>query len=138
MKQNTPMRRPSRAFRQSQRGMTLIEIMVVLVILGMIMGAVGYNVMGQMRDANIRTAGLDVKAIANAVEMYQVKNSGRLPDSLDALVPNEIREIRRDPWGNPYVYVKQGDDFEVYSYGPDKSQGGGDDISSKATSTAQK
>lgn len=126
------------AARRGQRGMTLIEIMVVLVILGMIMGAVGYNVMGQMRDANIRTARLDVGAIANAVEMYQVKNSGRLPESLDALVPNEIREIRNDPWGNPYVYVRQGDSFEVYSYGPDKSQGGGDDISSKGGATAQR
>lgn len=137
MKRKTPMRRPRHAWHKSQRGMTLIEIMVVLVILGMIMGAVGYNVMGQMRDANIRTAGLDVKAIANAVEMYQIKNSGRLPDSLSVLVPNEIREIRKDPWGNDYVYVKQGDSFEVYSYGPDKSQGGGDDISSKSSATAQ-
>lgn len=140
-KTTTMIRRHRKAARigsRSQRGMTLIEIMVVLVILGMIMGAVGYNVMGQMRDANIRTAGLDVKAIANAVEMYQIKNSGRLPDSLETLVPNEIREIRKDPWGNTYVYVKQGDSFEVLSYGPDKSQGGGDDITSNSSASAQR
>jgi general secretion pathway protein G len=112
------------------RGMTLIEIMVVLVILGMIAGLVGYNVMGQMKDAYVRTATLDVRAIANAVDMYQVKHQ-RLPDSIDALVPNEIKEIRHDPWGNAYVYVKSGNDgYEVLSYGPDKTQGGGDDISS--------
>lgn len=122
--------------RRLQRGMTLIEIMVVLVILGMIAGAIGYNVIGQQRDASIRSAGLDVKAIANAVDMYQVKNS-KLPDSLQDLVPNEIRTIRKDPWNNDYVYVKSGNSYEVYSYGPDKVQGGGDDISSNAGTAAK-
>ena len=47
--------------------------------------------------------------------------------------PNEIKQIRKDPWQNEYVYVKSGPDgYEVYSYGPDKVQGGGDDISSAA------
>lgn len=112
------------------RGMTLIEIMVVLVILGMIAGAIGWNVLGQLKDANIKNATLDVKAIASAVDMYQVKK-GRVPESLQELVPNEIKEIRKDPWGQAYVFVKSGPDgYEVLSYGPDKAQGGGDDISS--------
>ena len=123
--------------RHAQRGMTLIEIMVVLVILGMIAGLVGYNVMGQLKDANIKTATLDVRAIANAVDMYQVKHQ-RLPDSMEALVPNEIHDIRKDPWQNPYVYIKTGDGYEVISYGPDKSQGGADDISSNAKEGASK
>jgi len=128
---NTQHRRLS---RQSMRGMTLIEIMVVLVILGMVMGAIGWNVMGQLKDANIKTALLDVKAIANAVDMYQIKHS-KLPDALDALVPNELREIRKDPWQNAYVYIKSGEaNYEVLSYGPDKVQGGSDDISSNAKS----
>lgn len=118
--------------RRSQRGMTLIEIMVVLVILGMVMGAIGYNVIAQQRDANIKAAGLDVKAIANAVDMYQVKNA-KLPETLQELVPNEIRTIRKDPWRNEYLYVKSNEGYEVYSYGPDKVQGGGDDISSNAS-----
>jgi general secretion pathway protein G len=113
---------------RAQRGMTLIEIMVVLVILGMIAGAIGWNVMGQLKDANIKTAGLDVKAIAGAVDMYQVKNS-KLPDSLEVLVPSELRELRKDPWGNAYTYIKSGaEGYDVCSYGPDKNQGGGDDI----------
>lgn len=122
--------------RRSQRGMTLIEIMVVLVILGMIAGAIGYNVIGQKKDADIRSAGLDVKAIANAVDMYQIKNS-KLPESLQDLVPNEIRTIRKDPWQNPYVYVKSGVGYEIYSYGPDKVQGGGDDITSDSGAVAK-
>lgn len=125
-----------KSLRKSQRGMTLIEIMVVLVILGMIMGAIGYNVFGQLKEANIRTAGLDVKAIANAVDMYQVKHN-RMPNSLQDLVPTEIRELRKDPWGNAYVLVPQGADYEVISYGPDKAAGGGDDISSKSNGSPQ-
>jgi general secretion pathway protein G len=123
--------------RRARRGMTLIEIMVVLVILGMIMGAIGYNVIAQQKDASIRVATADVKAIANAVDMFQIKNS-RLPETLDQLVPSEIKSIRRDPWGQPFVYVKSGDGYEVYSYGPDKVQGGGDDISSNAGAQAQR
>lgn len=123
--------------RRIQRGMTLIEIMVVLVILGMIAGAIGFNVINQKKDADVRSAGLDVKNIANAVDMYQLKNS-KLPDSLSDLVPNEIKSIRKDPWNNEYVYVKSGNGYEVYSYGPDKVQGGGDDISSNAGMAAGK
>lgn len=125
-----------RRSRRSQRGMTLIEIMVVLVILGMIAGAIGYNVIGNKKDADIRMAGLDVKSIANAVDMYQIKNSS-LPESLQALVPNEIRSIRKDPWQNEYVYVKSGTGYEIYSYGPDKVQGGGDDITSNSGQVAK-
>jgi general secretion pathway protein G len=131
---NTQRRRLS---RQSMRGMTLIEIMVVLVILGMVMGAIGWNVMGQLKDANIKTALLDVKAIANAVDMYQIKHS-KLPDSLDQLVPSELREVRKDPWQNAYVFVKAGEaGYEVLSYGPDKTQGGADDISSNSKGEAK-
>jgi general secretion pathway protein G len=111
--------------RSAPRGMTLIEIMVVLVILGMIASLIGYNVMGQLKDAKKKTAELDVKNIANAVDMYQVKHQ-HLPESLDTLVPNDIKEIHKDPWGSAYVYRPSGDAYEVLSYGPDKAEGGGD------------
>lgn len=131
------MRKPAhrRFGRPAPRGMTLIEIMVVLVILGMIASLVGYNVIGQMNDAKKKTAALEVHAIANAVDMYNIKHQ-RMPDSLEQLVPNDIKEIHKDPWGQPYVYVRTGDNYEVLSYGPDKAQGGGDDISSNAKDSA--
>ena len=126
-----------KALRKSQRGMTLIEIMVVLVILGMIAGAIGFNVVANLKEANIRTAKTETKTLSNAVDLYQVKKQ-QLPETLDALVPSEIREIRKDPWGSAYVLVKSGENFEVISYGPDKSQGGGDDISSNSAANEGK
>ena len=113
--------------KSRSRGMTLIEIMVVLVILGLIAGAIGYNVFASLKDAQIRTAGLDLKAISNGVDLYHVE-TGQWPDSLQQLVPKFIKDLHKDPWGSEYSYVRSGDGFNVYSYGPDKAQGGGDDI----------
>jgi general secretion pathway protein G len=110
--------------------MTLIEIMVVLVILGLIAGAIGYNVFGQLKEAQIRTAKLDLKAISNGIDLFHVE-TGQWPDSLSQLVPKYIKDLHKDPWGSEYSFVRNGDGYEIYSYGPDRAQGGGDDISDK-------
>jgi general secretion pathway protein G len=116
--------------RRLSRGMTLIEIMVVLVILGLIAGAIGYNVFGQLKEAQIRTAKLDLKAISNGIDLFHVE-TGQWPDSLSQLQPKYIKDLHKDPWGSEYAFIRSGDGYEVYSYGPDKAQGGGDDISDK-------
>jgi general secretion pathway protein G len=113
--------------RRRVRGMTLIEIMVVLVILGLIAGAIGYNVFNQLKEAQIRTATLDLKSISNGVDLYHVE-TGTWPDSLGQLTPKYIKDLHKDPWGSEYSYVRTGEGYDVYSYGPDKAQGGGDDI----------
>ena len=119
--------RKSFAGRRRRRGMTLIEIMVVLVILGLIAGAIGYNVFNRLKEAQIDTARLNLRKLSDSIDIYRVEN-GSLPDSLPQLVPKIIKELPKDPWGMEYKYVRQGDNYDVYSYGPDKAQGGGDDI----------
>ena len=119
-----PMRRATKA---AARGMTLIEIMVVLVILGLIAGAIGYNVFNQLKEAQIRTATLDLKSISNGVDLFHVE-TGQWPDGLTTLVPKYIKDLHKDPWGSEYNYVRNGEGYDCYSYGPDKAQGGGDDI----------
>jgi general secretion pathway protein G len=109
------------------RGMTLIEIMVVLVILGLIASMIGYNVFQAQKDANVKAATLDLRALSNSIDLYHVE-TGSWPDSLQQLVPKFVKEIHKDPWGSEYSYVRAGDGYDVYSYGPDKAQGGGDDI----------
>ena len=127
-----------RRLRRS-RGMTLIEIMVVLVILGLIAGAIGYNVFERLKDAQVKSAKLETKAISDAVDLYHVE-TGQWPENLTVLVPKFIKDLHKDPWGGDYQYLKTGDGYDVYSYGPDKAQGGGDDITvhgGESTPTAQ-
>jgi general secretion pathway protein G len=109
------------------RGMTLIEIMVVLVILGLIAGAIGYNVFNQLNVAQTKTATLDLKAVSNGIDLYHVE-TGQYPETLQQLVPKYIKDLHKDPWGGDYQYVHNADGYEVYSYGKDKAQGGGDDV----------
>ena len=116
-----------RAGKAAARGMTLIEIMVVLVILGLIAGAIGYNVFERLKEAQVRTATLDLKAISNGVDLYHVE-TGQWPEGIQQLTPKFLKDLHKDPWGTDYAYIRSGEGFDVYSYGPDKAQGGSDDI----------
>ena len=118
----------SKAGKAAARGMTHIEIMVVLVILGLIAGAIGYNVFERLKDAQLKVAKVDLQGLSSGIDLYHV-DTGQWPDSLQQLFPKYVKDIRKDPWGKDYVYIRSGDGYDVYSYGPDKAQGGGDDIS---------
>jgi general secretion pathway protein G len=113
--------------RRRQRGMTLIEIMVVITILGLIMAAVGVAVIPKLDEAKQSTAKMDIGNIHNALKLYYAKK-GRYPDTtagLRALVEMQSLEVMpRDPWGNEYVYVNEGGKPVVISYGGDGTQGG--------------
>ena len=123
-------RRRARKGSARSRGMTLIEIMVVLVILGLLAGAIGVNVFASLKDAQIKTAKLDITELSNAVDLFHVE-TGNWPDSIQQLIPKFTKTLRKDPWGNEYVFIRAGEGYEIYSYGPDKVQGGGDDITNK-------
>ena len=130
MERQVRMRRSRGAERQ--RGMTLIEIMVVIVIMGMIASAVGLSVVEQMRVAKRQTAKADLQTIASGLKLF-FSQKGKYPGSsegLPALVAgSQLDVLPKDPWGNPYVYLLEGSsDFSVTSYGADGQPGGqGDD-----------
>jgi general secretion pathway protein G len=113
--------------RRRQRGMTLIEIMVVITILGLIAAAVGVSVMGQFDTAKRQRAELDFKSLGNALQLYRVK-TGHLPstaDGLKALVDARmLTDAPRDPWGQDYVYTLEGGTPVIVSYGADGTPGG--------------
>jgi general secretion pathway protein G len=127
--------------RASARGMTLIEIMVVIVILGMIAAAVAVNVVGQQKTAQLKQAQTDVQHIAsNGVDTYRVMK-GRYPTTEEGvriliqegiLKANQSDGSLKDPWGNAYVYLAPGqkhtDAYDVRSNGPDGRPGTEDDI----------
>lgn len=132
-----------RAQHRRRRGMTLIEIMVVITILGLIMAAVGVSVIPKLEEAKQDTARLDIKNIQSAMKLYYTKK-GKYPDTgtgLRALVETQnLDKIPLDPWGHEYVYMNEGGKPVLISYGADGTQGGEGsdaDISSR-DGTAQK
>lgn len=123
-----------------ERGMTLVEIMVVVVIISMVAGIVGVAVFNQLQTAQVETAKTQMKQIADGLELYRLTNK-KYPstgEGLSALTtsqgkaPPTMKDIPQDPWGNDYVYIYPGQrgsgGFDLMSYGPDGVQGGGDDI----------
>ncbi len=123
--------------RAAERGMTLIEIMVVIVILGLIATAVAYNVVGAAGRARVDRAKGDVHMIASqGVDTYRV-TKGRYPTTEEGLKilldekilkPNNDKGTLSDPWGREYIYLYPGqahpDAFDVKSYGADGQPGG--------------
>ena len=128
--------RPS-IHRRAARGMTLIEVMVVITILGLIAAAVAVNVVGRMSEARVRQAKVDISNIANnGIDAYKV-SKGHFPsteEGLQAVIregflkANSPDGTLKDPWGNEYIYLYPGqlhpDGYDVKSYGSDKQPGG--------------
>ena len=79
-----------------ERGMTLMEIMIVLVILGMIASVVTWNVLEAKKAADIRVASLNIQNLRQAVISYRLRTN-QFPDSLDELTDHEVEKIRTDP-----------------------------------------
>lgn len=126
--------------RRPQRGFTLIEVLVVLVILGLLMSVVGPRVMKYVGGAKTDTVKMQIEELAAALDMYHLE-VGRYPsqnEGLDALVAEPagatrwqgpyLRKSRvpQDPWGNPYVYRMPGQHgaFDLISLGADGQPGG--------------
>lgn len=126
----------------NDRGFTLIEIMVVVVILGILAALVAPNVIRRVDDAQIAKAKQDVRSFETALNLYRMDNF-KYPSSdqgLEALVqqPNDptVRNwkpggylnggLRKDPWGNDYKYVSPGThgEYDLFSLGADNQEGG--------------
>ena len=128
-----------------QKGFTLIEIMVVIIILRLLAGLVLPRFLGQEEKAKREVAKTQIRSLENALDAYKLDN-GFYPTTdqgLDALIkkpeigriPNKWREggylkparIPKDPWGHDYVYVSPGSEnreYEIVSYGADGESGG--------------
>lgn len=129
--------------RRAPRGMTLIEIMVVLVILGLIASAVVIAVFPQLQKARVDRTNLDIGNIDSALKLYNARK-GKFPDTatgLKALVDMEILDkMPKDAWGNDYVYTLENGRPVVTSYGADGVPGGDGpnaDISNRPATAAK-
>ncbi|MDY6986747.1 MAG: type II secretion system major pseudopilin GspG [Thermodesulfobacteriota bacterium] len=129
------------------RGFTLIEIMVVVVILGILAGLIVPRLMGRTEQAKRTKARIQMESMETALKLYKLDN-GSYPTTeqgLQALVEApavgdlakqwrkggylEKGRVPADPWDNDYVYLSPGvhDDFDLISYGKDGQPGGEDD-----------
>ena len=129
----------------NQKGFTLIEIMVVVIILAMLAGLVLPRIIGQEEKARVETAKIQIRSLESALDGYKLDN-GFYPatdQGLEALivkpeagrVPMKWREggylkparIPKDPWDHDYHYYSPGNegrDYEIISYGADGEPGG--------------
>ncbi len=110
--------------RRGRPGFSFIEVMVVVVIIGLLAGAVALKVTGYMDAARANRAKSDIATIVDAVEAYYLTNS-RYPTNEEGLENLPLKN-RLDPWGRLYEYNSPGRDepFEVYTLGADGREGG--------------
>jgi general secretion pathway protein G len=127
--------------RRSERGVTLVEMMVVIVIIGLITAIVAINVLPAQDRARVEKAHADIAMLEQALELYRL-DKARYPtmeEGLAALAAppaqagvtstgatSYVRRLPNDPWGHAYQYVSPGQHgaFDLYSFGADAQEGG--------------
>ncbi len=126
--------------KEAASGFTLIELLVVLVILGLLAGLVGPQVMKYVGSSKTKTARLQLEDISAALDLYRLE-VGRYPNNsegLEALVRKppgtknwngpylKKPQVPKDPWGHEFEYRFPGQHgaFDLYSLGIDNAQGG--------------
>lgn len=123
-----------RALRATHnKGMSLVEVLIVLTIMASIAGVVGVFALGALEESQLKKASVEVGNLSQMVEQYMITSSPpRLPESLEDLTQGRnpiTKKLPLDPWGNPYIYRKSGGrDYEVLCAGPDGQEGTEDDI----------
>jgi general secretion pathway protein G len=130
--------------RKSEKGFTLIELIVVLVILGLLAAVVVPNITKHMATSKIQIAKIQIKELEGSLQMFAF-DVGRYPtnsEGLEALVSNPgnleswkgpyvSKAIPMDPWGKPYVYRNpgtHGGEFDLLSLGVSGVEGQGEEI----------
>jgi general secretion pathway protein G len=130
---------------KEQRGFTLIEIMVVVVIIGVLGAIVVPQFMGRPDQAKVTAAKTDIQAIGTSLEMYRLDNA-HYPSTLQGLEAlskrpagtpaarnwnpqGYLKSVPVDPWGTPYQYLNPGvrsgnASYDLYSFGADGVSGG--------------
>lgn len=118
-----------RAKRRRQSGMTLIEIMIVMVIMALIAAGAGFAIVPQLTKAKVKSTQQDAKAISAAAEMYLAESTGC--PNVDKLVEAKIlnkKNHTKDAWDNEFTIECDDDGPVVRSAGPDGQMGNDDDI----------
>jgi len=125
--------------KTAKKAFSLIELLVVILILGLLVGLVAPRVIEQGTQAQIKLACTQMGAVKEALKMFKLDN-GKYPDTdegIDALLGNPdadkypnysgspyLEKSPKDPWGKYFTYIKTEKDFNIISFGPDRAEGG--------------
>ena len=129
-----------RTRRRSERGYTLVEILVVITIIGLLMALVGPRVLNYLTESKVKTARIQIQSFASALDLFYL-DAGRYPTSAEGLAilvrPTtgitawngpylKGGTVPNDPWGKPYQYRSPGEHgaYDVVSLGSDGQDGG--------------
>ena len=124
----------------NQKGMTLLEIMIVLAILGGMIAVLAVQVNSRLKAAKIKQAKIQISELGKALDMY-FTDCNQYPSSdegLNALVqaPSScsnwgpdpyLKKVNKDPWNNDFIYESSGNNYVLRSYGSDRKEGGSGD-----------
>src|SRR5262249_40148698 len=119
---------------KNRKGMTLLEIMIVLAILSGLIAVLANQVMGRMKKARINEARIQIGELSKALDMFYT-DCGTYPTDLQGLVsaPSScnnwgpepyVRKLSKDPWNHDFIYESNGSDFTLKSLGSDGKEGG--------------
>ena len=127
--------------RSRRSGFTLIEIMVVLVIIGLLMGIVAPRFIHQEEIAKVKAAAIQIATLGTALDTFRL-GVGRYPTTQEGLAalnqrPSGLdrwdgpylqkKDVPQDPWNRPYYYRSPGEGgrpYDLYTYGADGAPGG--------------
>ena len=121
--------------REAQKGMTLLEIMIVVAILGMLATVVVTNLMGSLDNAKINTTKTKIAQVESSVKQYYL-DFQEYPDSMKDLInpgqgrPPYVKKAPKDSWNRELIYKRSSGDkpFVIYSMGVDGQKGNKDDV----------
>jgi general secretion pathway protein G len=119
--------------RRAEAGMTMLEIMIVLAIIGLVMSVVGVGVFQSFKKAQKKIAQVAVNEIAQKTVQYMTDNNNECPKTVDDLVAQKyMPKKQKDPWNHDFILRCPGtvnvDGIDVVSLGPDGKEGTEDDI----------
>ncbi|MDA1194104.1 MAG: type II secretion system protein GspG [Planctomycetota bacterium] len=120
---------------RKQRGFTLVELMVVVVILGTLIALVGPDIWNMLFEGNVAAAEAQMSNFESSIDTYRMRHK-KLPSSLQDLTETDgrnpypiMKTIPKDPWGNEYEYrMLDRNKYELKSYGEDGDPDTEDDI----------
>jgi general secretion pathway protein G len=130
----------TQVFRLAQRGFTLLELLVVMVIIGLLAGFVAPRYFAQVGKSQVKVARAQIDGLDKALEQYRI-DVGHLPTTEQGLAalntqpqgeqnwagPYLKKAVPLDPWGAPYIYAEPGkhnNDYDLSTLGKDGREGG--------------